>query len=174
MSNNTKQNDPKLLVMDYYDSIIQNIDIFIESLLDKMDKTNADESGETMGKVTEWKSRKPVDRNGLNRMRVEMIKAVKQAESETMEFYETNDFKEEIEQEAVEMEKYLRRKLFVKNSIYLHTWTSEEACYSDNDKINDENCFEIKLFIFDFYLDDDHINLLKYSFSFKFICYSDF
>lgn len=89
----------QLIIADHYDSILRDIDIFTENRL-------KEEEGDT-SKCEE-----------LNTIREEFIKATRQAEKETFEFYETTISKElksdEILKSLRQDEKinYLKNKLF--------------------------------------------------------------
>lgn len=88
--------NPKRIIADYYDSLVRDIDVFIEGRLEKVD-VNCDE---------------------LNRVRKELIEATRQVETETFEFYEKTIREELRDDESLrslsleEGTEYLRSKLF--------------------------------------------------------------
>lgn len=92
--------NPKLIISNHFDSIVREIDIAIEELIEKDAKYKL----------------------SLNRVRDEMIAKVKEEQKEAMELYETN-LRDELKNDqtfkglyqAEDREKYLHSKLFAKS-----------------------------------------------------------
>lgn len=134
--------NPRLLISNYYESIIREIDIFVEErLIEFNDNGNDDETNRS------------IELN-MNRTRDEMIDEVKRAEHETFELYEMKLRNEltSVKNEASTINKldYLESRLFANNSVVFVSYALEG------------NRSELCLLIFDVYLNKTERELLKF------------
>ena len=94
--------NPRLLMLSYYESTIREIDIFTEETLKRADdeenkqKESDDKNKQQLSSSSSSRIKMPVSaeewsqlRNDLIRARDEIIGAVKKAEKETLQYYET-------------------------------------------------------------------------------------
>lgn len=144
----SSSNAAKLIISNYFDSIVREIDIEVEEQLAKIKREN-DESEKSLAKTN------PADEDNLNLARDQAIDQVRQAEKETFERYErtTRDelkFDEKLKTlDELEKAEYLKAKLFAYKSIlYLPSKATDQS--------------SIFMLICDFYLDSSQINYLKY------------
>lgn len=134
------ESHPIRIILSHYESLIQEIDIFIEEELELDCSSNAKRKVEIK----------------LNRLREMLINEAKLAEAKTLEFYE-NGIKEELRNDqnlqtigdVNEKIALLKRKLFANK-------------YSFILKKSNPQYFCLRLVILDFYLDPAETALLKF------------
>ena len=151
--------NPKLIIIDYYDSLIRQVDIYTEEQLEKYPREKVIDK-DSFGDQLPAESINLHD--FLNQKRDEYISEIKKAEKEAFEHFESIKSELRVLDKSAreeEIERDLKSRLFEKKSMFI--WSVD-----DNPKLGIEWAkkpfpFKLLLFVFDFYLNKNEQELLK-------------
>ena len=149
---------PKMLIIDHYDSMIRQLDIFTEELIEKSDEKDLvdllpkdDENMTGLDGVTPGTTR---FRDYLELVRSKSIEELKKAQQETLDSYEMNKSLYKYDRETLTDEKVeeMRKNLFKDKFCFLLHFG-----YDNRTKC----ALKYATIITNFYLDENDLDLLK-------------
>ena len=153
---------PRLLITEYYDSLINQIAIYTEELIKKVKKEILEKLKRLNSSMNfSTKTEEAMDK--LNRARQKSIDAIRKVQNENLDFYNANKEKFKLDRTTENKLEEIKSQLFSNRFCFLLDF-EKNSLYSIEREI--ESLFKLRTVITDFYLRESDIDYIRFELQF--------
>ena len=156
---------PRLLITEYYDSLINQIAIYTEELIKKVEKEILQKLNRLNSSIS-FSTKAEEAMGKLNKARDKSIDAIRKVQNENLDFYNANKEKLKLDRTNVTKEnklEELKSQLFSNRFCFLLDF-EKNRLYSIDREI--ESLFKLRTVITDFYLRESDIDYIRFELQF--------